>query len=129
MASMAPSGLKATPRNPPPAPGSGKPKRRLPVRASHTTAVPSSSPVTIRDPSGLYARSWIGDLAPTSESSRVPFFVSQTNASVAAGGEPADWAPEVEPAVTRREPSGLTAIAAVAGFLIASTTLYAARAR
>ena len=53
VASSVPSGLKPTPRNPPPESASGSAKRRFPVWASQTIAVPLSPPVAIRVPFGL----------------------------------------------------------------------------
>ena len=68
----------------------------------------------------------IGDVTPFRESSRRPLFRSHTNAFVAPRGEPvcasATCELEVDPAAATREPSGLTAIAAVAGVRIVRTS-------
>ena len=77
--------------------------------------------------------SWIGDVAPTRDSSRLPVRASQTDAFVDAADEAVSWsrasAQPIEPAAAMREPSGLTASAAVAGVRIVSTTREAASAR
>ena len=68
---------------------------RAPLLASHTFAVPSKLPVTIRDPSGLNDAEMTGRLCPLSVRTSAPLLASQTFA-----------VPSRLP-VTTRDPSGL----------------------